>query len=263
MAGAQIEAVIFDVDGVLVDSPHERAWRETLAELMATVWRDIAPRTSWAPDRFTGELYQALVAGRAREEGARAALVHFGVPDAAERAREYADRKQELLIRLIEEGDVTPFPDALRFLLAVKARHFPIAAASSSKNANLLLSRIRMDEFALREGLTYGFVNVGSTLLDLFDQNVCGMDFPRGKPHPDIFLAAARALGVAAARCLVVEDAPSGVLAAKAGGMPALGVARRGDEALLDEAGADRVVRSLDEVSVVDLAAGRLRREAA
>jgi beta-phosphoglucomutase len=64
---------------------------------------------------------------------------------------------------------------------------------------------------------------------------------------------------VAPAVCLVVEDAPAGVEAAKAGGMAALGVARLGDEALLRAAGADLVVTSLDEVAMDPLAEGLLR----
>jgi beta-phosphoglucomutase-like phosphatase (HAD superfamily) len=230
---------------------------------MATEWRDLLPLSRYAPRRFTTALYQETIAGKPREAGARAALERFGLPDPEARARVYAARKQERLLDLIDAGDIVAFPDALRFLLAVKARHIPIAAASSSKNANLLLSRIRVDEVVEREGLHYGFVRPGTVLLDLFDQNVGGADFRLGKPHPDIFLAAARALGVAAALCLVIEDAPSGVRAGKAGGMIALGVARLGDEALLVDAGADCVVRSLDEISVLDLVAGRLKRAAA
>ena len=80
-----------------------------------------------------------------------------------------------------------------------------------------------------------------------------------GKPDPEIFLLAAAELGVVPAVCLVVEDAPVGVEAARAGGMAALGVARLGDEALLRAAGADLVVTSLDEVAVEALAEGRLR----
>ena len=65
---------------------------------------------------------------------------------------------------------------------------------------------------------------------------------------PEIFLIAAQELGVAPANCLVVEDAPAGIEAARAGGMMALGIARLGDEALLRAAGADLVVTSLDDV---------------
>jgi beta-phosphoglucomutase-like phosphatase (HAD superfamily) len=82
----------------------------------------------------------------------------------------------------------------------------------------------------------------------MFDANVCGRDFARGKPDPEIFLTAAAELGLAPAACFVVEDAQSGVQAAKAGGMAAVGVARLGDEALLRAAGADWVVTSLDDL---------------
>ena len=81
---------------------------------------------------------------------------------------------------------------------------------------------------------------------------------PHGKPAPDLFLLAAAELRLAPDRCLVVEDAPAGIAAARAGGMTALGVARRGDAALLRDEGADLVVTSLDDVSVDALAAGRL-----
>src|SRR5215210_7828582 len=62
---------IFDVDGVLVDSPHERAWRETLQLLMENDWRDIQPETTYAPERFTPAVYQEIVAGKPRMSGAR------------------------------------------------------------------------------------------------------------------------------------------------------------------------------------------------
>lgn len=259
---ADIQAVIFDVDGVLVDSPHEQAWRDTLEQLMTTEWRALEPQSRYSPERFTTAFYQEKLAGKAREDGARAALEAFGVPDPARHAPVYAARKQERLLQLIQEEKFQPFPDALRFLLSVKARRLPVAAASSSKNANLLLAMIEMDDFVRRQGMRYPFVQPRTTLLELFDHNVCGRSFP-SKPSPDIFLAAARGLDVPEGRCLVVEDAPAGVRAAKAGGMIALGVARLGDHDLLAAAGADRVVRSLDEVIVADLAAGRLERRAA
>ena len=98
------------------------------------------------------------------------------------------------------------------------------------------------------------------TLLDLLDADVSGRDLPRGKPDPMIFMVAAEELGATPERCFVVEDAAAGVQAAKAGRMHALGVARLGDEELLASAGADLVVRSLDEVSRPALAEGRLER---
>src|SRR5690348_2945366 len=99
----------------------------------------------------------------------------------------------------------------------------------------------------------------GRTLLSIFDANLSGRDVPRGKPDPAIFLLAAEALGVPPSQCLVVEDAPAGIEAARAGGMAALGIARLGDEALLRAAGADLVVTNLDQADVAALAGGVLR----
>jgi beta-phosphoglucomutase len=251
---------IFDVDGVLVDSPHERAWRETLQLLMETDWREVQPRTTYTHERFTPAVYQEVVAGKPRMSGARAALDYFGVPDAGRRAEEYAERKQRQVVELIEAGKFLAFPDALRFILAVKDMGIRVAAASSSKNAGLFLKQIRLDEFAAKQGLLYDFLEFGMTLQDIFDADVTGRDFEQGKPHPMIFLTAAEGLKVAPQECFVVEDATSGVQAARAGNMGALGVARLDDEELLRRAGADLVVATLDEVDLDALTEGRLER---
>jgi beta-phosphoglucomutase len=228
-----LTAAIFDVDGVLLASPHERAWREAL--------RGIAE-----PDRFTTAMYQAEVAGKPRLSGARAALEALGVPDAEKKAVAYAERKQKRLEELIHAGSVAAFPDALRFVRAVGALGWPMAVASSSKNANAMMRQIRLDS--------------GQSLFDIFKVNVCGRDLQHGKPNPEIFLLAAAELRVAPARCFVAEDAPSGIEAAKAGGMTGLGVARLGDAAGLRAAGADLVVTSLDDVAIDELVDGRLCR---
>jgi beta-phosphoglucomutase-like phosphatase (HAD superfamily) len=249
---------IFDVDGVLVDSPHEQAWREGLQQLMENEWSDIRDQTSYAPEKFTPEVYQKEMSGKPRYAGAQAVLEYFEVPDAEQRAREYGDRKQVMIVELIEGSKFHAYPDALRFVLAVKDRGLRIAAASSSKNANAFLERIRLDEFVEEEGLSYDFVRPGYTLLDILDASVSGRDFEQGKPHPEIFLTAAEELGIPPEECFVVEDAANGVQAAKAGEMAALGLARAEDEALLADAGADLVVTSLDDVALDALAQGRL-----
>lgn len=251
---------IFDVDGVLVDSPHEQAWREGLRQLMENEWSDVRPQTSYAPEKFTPEVYQRVMSGKPRYAGAQAVLEHFGMPDPEKHAREYGDRKQVMIVELIEASQFHAYPDALRFVLAVKDAGLRIAAASSSKNANAFLERIRLDEFVEKEGLSYDFVRPGYTLLDTLDANVSGRDFAKGKPHPEIFLTAAEELGLSPEECFVVEDAANGVQAAKAGNMAALGLARAEDEELLEEAGADLVVTSLDDVSLDALAEGHLER---
>lgn len=171
------------------------------------------------------------------------------MPDAARKAVVYADRKQKRLEELIRDGGVVAFPDALRFVQAVAALGWPIAVASSSKNANQMMRSIKLDS--------------GQCLLDMFTVNVCGRDLREGKPNPEIFLLAATELQVEPAQCLVVEDAPAGIEAARAGRMAALGVARLGDAASLGLAGADLVVTSLNEVAIDALADGRLCRRSA
>jgi beta-phosphoglucomutase len=227
-------AVIFDVDGVLLKSPHEAAWREALEGFAD-------------PARFTTQVYQAEVAGKPRLDGARAVLKALGVPEA--RAEDYAAKKQARLEALIGDGHVEAFPDALRFVAAVAGLKLPMAVASASKNANRMLAPLQLDD--------------GSPLLKAFAANVCGLDVRHGKPDPEIFLAAARELGVAPGLCLVVEDAPAGIEAARAGGMAGLGVARLGDQNLLRGAKADLVVTTLDDVDLRALADGRLQRAGA
>nr|WP_245439147.1 HAD-IA family hydrolase [Methylorubrum zatmanii] len=225
-----LSAVIFDVDGVLVDSPHEQAWREALAEFAD-------------PTGFTTAFYQAHVAGKPRLEGARAALERLGDADA--HAAAFAERKQAVIDRLIAEDRFVAFPDAIRLAVALRDAGLRIVLASSSKNADAVLARVILPD--------------GRTLRSLFDADVSGRDVPRGKPDPALFQLAAKAVNVPPAECLVVEDAPAGIRAAQAGGMASLGIARLGDEALLRAAGADLVVTSLDRLDVAALGHGRLR----
>lgn len=226
-APADRRAFIFDVDGVLLASPHERAWRAALDGFAD-------------PRRFTTALYQTQVAGRARLDGARAALAALGLPDALELAPAYAESKQRCLERIVANEGVTAFPDALRFVRALADRGWPMAAASSSKNAERMMHAVPLGE--------------NRTLLDAFAARVCGRALRRGKPDPEIFLLAAAELGLDPARCFVAEDSPAGIRAARAGGMTAIGIARLGDAAGLRAAGADRVVMDFDEIRIDDLA---------
>jgi beta-phosphoglucomutase-like phosphatase (HAD superfamily) len=251
-------AAIFDVDGVLVDSPHEAAWRDTFAGLMDNEWAEIREQTTWTPEAFTSQVYQQVLSGKPRMEGAMAALRHFDVPDAEERVEAYAALKQEMVVELIEAGKFSAYDDALRFLLAMKDAGVRVAAASSSRNAGLFLRQIRLDEFASSDGSAYDWIEPGLTLLDAFDVDISGRHFERGKPHPEIFLTAASELDVPPHAAFVIEDAESGVQAAKAGSFAALGLARHDDEALLQGAGADIVVSTLDDVDLSGVAEGRL-----
>ena len=130
------------------------------------------------------------MSGKPRLSGARAALEYFKVPDDDARLAVYAARKQEMVVRLIEAGDFTAYPDALRFIIAVKDAGIGVAAASSSRNAQLLLGKIRLDTFAREQGITSASVRPGLTLLDFFDADVSGRNFAHGKPDPEMFLTA-------------------------------------------------------------------------
>jgi HAD superfamily hydrolase (TIGR01509 family) len=229
---SRLQAAIFDVDGVLVASPHERAWREALAG-----YAD--------PARFTTEFYQAHVAGKPRLDGARATLEGLGVPDAAARMPEYARKKQALIDRLIAEGSFEAFPDAVRFANALHVAGLRLALASSSRNVAAMLRRLSLPD--------------GRPLPSIFDADLSGTDVPRGKPDPALFLLAAKALDVPPAQFVVLEDAPAGIAAARAGGMASVGIARLGDEALLQAAQADLVVTSLDQVDTAAVPDGILR----
>nr|WP_218890979.1 HAD family phosphatase [Actinomycetospora corticicola] len=238
---------IFDVDGVLVDSPHEQAWRESLQELMEGPWSDIRDQTSWSPEAFTSEVYHQRMSGKPRKAGATAALEYFGVPDVERRVTEYGDHKQEMIIRLIKDGKFSAYDDAVRFVIAVKNAGIPIAAASSSKNAKLFLERIDL--------ANYG----GSgNLHEAFDVDVSGRDFAQGKPHPEIFLTAAKELGVEPGDAFVCEDATNGIQAAKAGEFAAIGVARADDTDALAGEGADLVVTDMGTIDVDRLASHEL-----
>lgn len=234
-ASRTLAAVIFDVDGVIVASPHEQAWRDALAGITD-------------PARLTTAVYQAYVAGKPRLDGARAVLAQLGIADPGGLAELYARTKQQRIETLITAGQFAAFPDALRCIAAVHALGWRLALASSSKNAAAMLRRIAMPS--------------GQPLLALFDADLSGIDLGHGKPHPEIFLRAAAAVGIAPANCLVIEDAPAGIAAGVAAGMATLGVARLDDAAQLLAAGADLVVTSLDDLDLGALAEGCLRARA-
>jgi len=204
---------------------------------MAGKWHTLSASTKYAPGRFTTEVYQRFLAGKPRLSGAAAALGYFGIPATDARIAQYAEHKQRMIDRLIDEGAFTAFDDGVRFAINLGHAGIRLGVASSSKNANRFMGHVPISG-------TPGC----QTLLDVFQANVCGRDFGRGKPDPAIFLAAAHELNVEPAGCVAVEDAPSGIQAAKAGGMLAIGVARLNDELLLEAEHADLVVRSLDEV---------------
>ncbi len=157
---------------------------------------------------FVGTGENRYLSGVAERYGIQLALG----PD---KARTYA-----LYLELIR-GRLRPLPGVADFMAAARGRGLKLAVATSADMVKLKgnLAEIRL---------------APST----FDACVSGSDVQRKKPAPDLFLAAARRLGLPPARCLVVEDAPSGIQAAVAGGMPALGLTTSFSARILVRAGA-------------------------
>lgn len=236
-----IRAFLFDMDGVLTRTAavHGEAWKRMFDDFL----RGHAARTGgeWRPFDLPGD-YVAHVDGRLRADGVRAFLASRGItlPEGTPTDDAGADtihglgtRKNELVLELIRTEGAQTFPGSVRFARAVHDAGLPTAVVSASRNCELVLRSAGID--------------------DLFAERVDGLvaeaEGLAGKPAPDMFLAAARRLGVEPARCAVFEDAVSGVRAGSAGHFGwVVGVDRGGARDALAAAGADIVVDDLAEL---------------
>lgn len=218
-----LQGIIFDLDGVLVDTvpAHYAAWHRLFSE---------------EGYFFDEQVYHDKVDGRRRQDGVAAVMEN------ADTARIAAagERKDGYFLDLIEKGKFKVFDGSLSFLAGCRAAGYRLATASSSKNVRYILEKVG--------------------IADYFGAVVGGDDVERGKPDPSIFLTAATRIGLDPSSCIVVEDAISGVKAAKAGGFFCLGVDRTDQPWRL--AGADLIVRDLGDVDVADLR-GRFENQAA
>lgn len=228
---------LFDLDGVLTSTAklHREAWKQTFDALLRE--RDGA---DFAP--FTEDDYLTYVDGRTRTDGVRAFLVsrRIELPEGTaqdgpgeETLRGVGNRKNDLLLRLIDERGVEVYPGSRRYLEAARAAGLRIGVVTSSANGEQVLSVTGLD--------TYVDARVDGVVIE--------RDGLRGKPAPDSFLAGAEALGVEPSSAAVFEDALAGVQAGRAGGFGCVvGVDRAGTPERLREAGADVVVEDLGEL---------------
>jgi beta-phosphoglucomutase len=201
-------AVLWDVDGTLIDSGeyHWLAWRETMAVERFTLSRErFAATFGWRNDAILRDWLGA--------ELSEAEIARIG------------DRKEARYRELMREGGVQPLPGVRRWLAQLQAAGWRQAVASSAPRLNVE---------AILEALA---------IAHFFQAITSAEDVQRGKPDPQVFLAAAEKLGVPPERCVVVEDAPAGVEGGRRAGMSTVGVLSS-HPAL----SADLVVRTLEEL---------------
>ena len=200
-----LEAVIFDMDGVLVDShaAHKRAWQNFLDSVGRAV---------------THTELEFIFDGRKRED----ILRYFLGELSADEIRRFGAQK-EFFFRQ-EAADLKTIGGVHRFLedLGHEQLRLAVASAGSRSRVHYVLEQLRLQEY--------------------FDAIVAGDDVKVGKPDPAIFRLASLRLGVDAHRAIVFEDSVSGIKAAKAAGMKCVGIANPSRTAILREAGADQVI---------------------
>jgi HAD superfamily hydrolase (TIGR01509 family) len=216
-SGAEQVAVLFDWDGVIIDSSrqHEESWERLAAE----------EKKPLPPDHFT-------VGFGKKNEWIIPSLLRWA-DDSAEIKR-LSLRKEALYREIIFERGLSALPGVHIFLERLKAAGVPNCIGSSTH----------------RENITTILGVLGFE--GLFGGMVTSEDVTLGKPHPDVFLKAAAKTGVVPARCVVFEDALAGIEAGHAGGMKVVGVATTHPASALTGK-VHRVVERLDELTVADL----------
>ncbi|MFN3340740.1 MAG: HAD family hydrolase, partial [Dietzia sp.] len=229
-----VDAVLFDLDGVITPTAekHMQAWNRMFSAYF--VDRGIDP--------YSDEDYFRYIDGKPRVEGIASMLAARGItlPEGDDDEGSAEDdtinglglRKNIVFRELLDEG-IEAYPGSVAYLDALDAAGIASCVVSSSKNATAVLEAAGLrDRFEI-----------------VVDGLVAQADRIPGKPRPDTYLRAAELLGVPADRCVVIEDAVSGVQAGAAGGFAkVIGVDRgAGREVLLRE-GADLVVVDLAEL---------------
>ncbi len=211
----KLAGVIFDLDGVLVDT----------AEFHYQAWKALADRIGVPFDRHSNEALR----GVDRQNSLRLLLDQHASRFTEMQKQAFCAEKNADYVALIER--ITPadlLPGAAELLQSLRAAKITAAVASSSRNAQRVLELLQ--------------------IIDLLAAVVDGSEVAAAKPAPDLFLLAARKMGLPPSDCIVVEDAEAGVTAALAGGMRCIGI---GTPARVGAA--DRVVASVADISLAML----------
>ncbi len=210
----RIRGVIFDMDGVLCDS--EPFICEAACRMFAETYDTQVREEDFLP--FVGAGENRYIGGVAEKYG-------LAIDIDRDKARTYA-----IYLEIIQ-GRLEPLAGVREFVTLCRQRDVKLAVATSA-------DRVKMDGNLAELDLPPS----------LFDVLVTGTDVVHKKPHPDIFLAAAKGLTLIGESCLVVEDAPNGVRAAKAAGARCLGLTSSFQADPLVEAGADWIAPDLSAV---------------
>lgn len=232
-----IRACLFDLDGVLTQTArvHRRAWRETFDALLRDFQGD-----DFKP--FTDTDYYEYVDGKPRRDGVRDFLASRGIrlpegdpddPPSAQTVAGVGNRKNELLLRRLEQDGVEVYEGSVRYIRAARQRGLHTAVVTASANGEAVVRA----------------AGLADCIEARIDGVVADQEHLRGKPAPDTFLAGARALRVEPGEAAVFEDALAGVAAGRAGGFGfVVGVDRAGQAEALRQRGADIVVEDLSEL---------------
>jgi len=237
----QYDAVLLDLDGVITDtaSIHAACWKQMFDEYL----QNRATQRGEAFRPFDIETdYRLYVDGKPRFDGCRDFLTSRGFqlpegsaadPPEAETVCGLANRKNDLVNKIIEEKGVKPYEGSVKFLQQLDHQQFKIAVVTSSEHCDTVLRVAKLDAF-----------------FDVrVDGNMIHAQKLAGKPSPDTYLMAAKLLGVEPTRAIVIEDALSGVEAGCAGNFGlVIGVARKGNAEELRRHGANLVVNDLGEL---------------
>jgi beta-phosphoglucomutase family hydrolase len=237
----QYDAVLFDLDGVLTDtaSLHATCWKQMFDEYLHKRARQRSEE--FRPFDIATD-YRLYVDGKPRFDGVRDFLRSRGIklpegnpddPAEVETVCGLGNRKNELVNDLIAKVGVEPYDGSVKFIHQLRRNGFKIGVVTSSQNCAAVLKSAKLDKF-----------------FDVqVDGNTIQAQHLAGKPAPDTFLRAAKLIGVAPTRAVVVEDALSGVEAGSAGDFGlVIGVARKGNDEELKNHGADLVVHDLVEL---------------
>jgi beta-phosphoglucomutase family hydrolase len=237
----QSRGCLFDLDGVLTQTArvHAAAWQEMFDHFL----RERAQRTGepFVPFDPVAD-YDKYVDGKPRDDGTRSFLQSRGIdlpegsdsdPPGTSTVAALSSQKNQIVLRKIADGGVQVYPGSIRYLHAAAQAGLRRAVVTSSANAASVLE--------------------AAGISDQFDMVMDGLVAKReglaGKPAPDIYLYAARELGVAPSEGVVYEDALAGVAAGRAGHFGfVVGVDRVGQADALREAGAGVVVKDLAEL---------------